>query len=191
MTTHDTYDLYAIGNALVDSEYEVSDAQLQARCRKAPHDADRRRRRAELLRHVQGVHARRTGGGSAGNTVVALAQLGGGPFTCRVADDDSACFFTKTWSQRRGHQPDQHPGHRQRPDRQLHGDGDTRRRTQHEHLSGSNCRPGPHRLATAWTLPTPASTTWKAIWQPPPPGWTLPLQGRKVAKDAGVALATT
>ena len=75
MTHH--YDLYAIGNALVDSEYEVSDAQLQAMGVEKRHmtliDAPRR---TDLLAHVQGLHARRTGGGSAGNTVVALAQLG-------------------------------------------------------------------------------------------------------------------
>lgn len=79
MTHH--YDLYAIGNALVDSEYEVSDAQLQAMGVEKRHmtliDAPRR---TDLLAHVQGLHARRTGGGSAGNTVVALAQLGGSAF---------------------------------------------------------------------------------------------------------------
>jgi len=53
-------------------------------------------RRSELLRHVQGVPTRRTGGGSAGNTVVALAQLGGRAFySCRVADDDLGAFYTQ------------------------------------------------------------------------------------------------
>lgn len=92
-----TYDLYAIGNALVDSEYEVSDAQLQAMGVDKRHmtliDAPRR---AELLRHLDGVHSRRTGGGSAGNTVVALAQLGGKAFySCRVADDELGAFYTR------------------------------------------------------------------------------------------------
>jgi sugar/nucleoside kinase (ribokinase family) len=92
-----TYDLYAIGNALVDSEYEVSDAQLQAMGVDKRHmtliDA---RRRAELLRHLDNVHSRRTGGGSAGNTVVALAQLGGKAFySCRVADDELGAFYTE------------------------------------------------------------------------------------------------
>ena len=93
MTHH--YDLYAIGNALVDSEYEVSDAQLQAMGVEKRHmtliDAPRR---TDLLAHVQGLHARRTGGGSAGNTVVALAQLGGSAFySCRVADDELGAFY--------------------------------------------------------------------------------------------------
>ncbi|MGQ0710839.1 MAG: adenosine kinase [Rhodoferax sp.] len=89
------YDLYAIGNALVDSEYEVSDAQLQALAVEKRHmtliDAERR---AHLLAGVGQRHARRTGGGSAGNTVVALSQLGGrGFYSCRVADDDLGHFY--------------------------------------------------------------------------------------------------
>jgi sugar/nucleoside kinase (ribokinase family) len=93
MTHH--YDLYAIGNALVDSEYEVSDAQLQAMGVEKRHmtliDSARR---ASLLAQVQGLHARRTGGGSAGNTVVAMAQLGGRAFySCRVADDELGAFY--------------------------------------------------------------------------------------------------
>ncbi|MEO8121530.1 MAG: adenosine kinase [Rhodoferax sp.] len=92
-----TYDLYAIGNALVDSEYEVTDAQLQAM------GVDKRHmtlidtaRRSELLGHLQTVSSRRTGGGSAGNTVVALAQFGGRAFySCRVADDELGSFFTQ------------------------------------------------------------------------------------------------
>ncbi|OYT91820.1 MAG: adenosine kinase [Burkholderiales bacterium PBB3] len=89
------YDLYAIGNALVDSEYEVSDAQLQAMAVEKRHMTliDMPRRTA-LLAAVQGMHARRTGGGSAGNTVVALAQLGGKAFySCRVADDELGAFY--------------------------------------------------------------------------------------------------
>ena len=91
------YDLYAIGNALVDSEFEVSDAQLIAM------GVDKRHmtlideaRRAELLGHLSTIASRRTGGGSAGNTVVALAQLGGRAFySCRVADDELGKFYTQ------------------------------------------------------------------------------------------------
>jgi len=71
------YDIYAIGNALVDSEYEVSDALLQSM------GVDKRHmtlidtpRRAELLHHVKALTPRQTGGGSAGNTV-------GGPGSTR------------------------------------------------------------------------------------------------------------
>ena len=89
------YDLYAIGNALVDSEYDVTDAQLSAMGVEKRHmtliDAPRR---AYLLAQVQGLHARRTGGGSAGNTVVAMAQFGGKAFySCRVANDELGAFY--------------------------------------------------------------------------------------------------
>jgi sugar/nucleoside kinase (ribokinase family) len=91
------YHLYAIGNALVDTEYEVSDELLNAMGVSKRHmtliDTPQR---AELLKHVQGLQARRTGGGSAGNTVVALAQLGGQAFySCRVADDELGAYYTQ------------------------------------------------------------------------------------------------
>jgi sugar/nucleoside kinase (ribokinase family) len=93
MTHH--HDLYAIGNALVDTEYEVSDAQLQAMGVAKRHmTLIDTHRRAELLGHVKGMHARRTGGGSAGNTAVALAQLGGKAFySCRVGEDELGAFY--------------------------------------------------------------------------------------------------
>ena len=91
------YDLYAIGNALVDSEYEVSDALLQKMGISKRHmtliDTPRR---AELLNHVIHLQPRQTGGGSAGNTVVALAQLGGKAFySCKVAHDNLGDFYVK------------------------------------------------------------------------------------------------
>ena len=92
-----TLDLFAIGNALVDSEYEVSDAQLAAmRVDKRHMTLIDAARRTELLGHLGHAHVRRTGGGSAGNTVVALAQLGGKAFySCRVADDELGAFYTQ------------------------------------------------------------------------------------------------
>ncbi len=89
--------LYAIGNALVDTEYEVSDDLLARMGVSKRHmtliDAEQR---TALHKHVEGLHARRTGGGSAGNTVVALAQLGGKAFySCRVADDELGAFYTR------------------------------------------------------------------------------------------------
>lgn len=89
------YHLYAIGNALVDTEFEVSDEQLKALGVEKRHmtliDAQRK---ASLLHGVQGRHSRRSGGGSAANTVVALSQLGGkGFYSCRVADDELGAFY--------------------------------------------------------------------------------------------------
>lgn len=89
------YALYAIGNALVDTEYEIQDAQLQAMGVSKGHmtlvDAPAR---AHLLAQLSGQHARQTGGGSAGNTVVAFAQCGGSAYySCRVADDAFGAFY--------------------------------------------------------------------------------------------------
>ena len=90
-------DVYAIGNALVDTEYEVSDALLdQAGVAKRHMTLIDAPRRAELLHHLQGLHSRRTGGGSAGNTAVAVAQFGAKAFySCRVADDELGAFYAQ------------------------------------------------------------------------------------------------
>jgi sugar/nucleoside kinase (ribokinase family) len=82
---------------LVDSEYEVSDAMLLKMGVSKRHmtliDTPRR---AELLEHVSQLQPRQTGGGSAGNTVVALAQLGGKAFySCKVAHDSLGDFYVK------------------------------------------------------------------------------------------------
>ena len=91
------YHLYAIGNALVDSEYDVSDEMLQRMGVEKRHmtliDGPRR---AQLLEYVAGHPSRRNGGGSAGNTVVALSQLGGKAFySCRVSDDELGHFYAE------------------------------------------------------------------------------------------------
>jgi len=91
------FDVYAIGNALVDSEYQVSEALLQQAGVEKRHmtliDAPRR---SELLQHMHDVPSHRTGGGSAGNTIVAVAQFGGKAFySCRVAEDELGAFYTQ------------------------------------------------------------------------------------------------
>lgn len=90
-------DLYAIGNALVDSEYEVTQEQLELMGIDKGHmtliDVQRRSALESILSDIK---PRQTGGGSAGNTVVALAQLGGSAFySCRVADDRLGHFYQK------------------------------------------------------------------------------------------------
>jgi sugar/nucleoside kinase (ribokinase family) len=89
------YHLYAIGNALVDSEFEVTDALLeQAGVAKRHMTLIDAARRAELLALAGNRHGKQTGGGSAGNTVVAFAQFGGSAFySCRVADDELGRFY--------------------------------------------------------------------------------------------------
>ena len=105
MNTAHHYHLYAIGNALVDTEHLVSDAQLQALGIDKGHmtliDADQR---TELFRRLDGMDGhhphQKVGGGSAGNTVVALAQFGGrGFYSCKVADDELGHFYQRDLEQ--------------------------------------------------------------------------------------------
>ena len=95
------YDVYGIGNALVDTEYEVTDEFLNLA--KLPKGLmtligeDDRRRLIQLLEHEHEHQIiKLSGGGSAANTVVAVTQLGGTAFySCKVADDDIGEFFLK------------------------------------------------------------------------------------------------
>lgn len=187
-----SYDLYAIGNALVDSEYEVSDTHLQAM------GVDKRHmtlidttRRSELLGHLEATSSRRTGGGSAGNTVVALSQLGGRAFySCRVANDELGAFYTQD----------------------LIANGVATNLT--------HSQPAPGQTGSCMVMVTPdaersmstflgatAELDHTALHEAEiakskiyymegylaasPSGLHAALQGRQIAKDAGVALATT
>ena len=90
-----TFDLYAVGNALVDLEFSVSDAQLSElgidKARMTLIDSERR---LGLLHALDDKTPRRTGGGSAGNTTVAMQQLGAQTYlSCRVADDSFGRFY--------------------------------------------------------------------------------------------------
>lgn len=187
-----TYDLYAIGNALVDSEYEVSDAQLKAMGVAKRHmtliDTERRR---ELLAHVASLGSRRTGGGSAGNTVVALAQLGGQAFySCRVADDELGAFY--------------------KHDLLAHGVATNLSHTQAPAGQTGSCMvmvtPDAERSMSTYlgaTAEIDASALQAAdiaraqvyymegYLAASPTGLDAALQGRQIARDAGVKLACT
>jgi sugar/nucleoside kinase (ribokinase family) len=91
------YDIYAIGNALVDTEVEVSDAFLDRMgIGKGMMTLVDEARQHELVTALNGesrVH-RRASGGSACNTVVAAQYFGAHTYyACRVADDDTGRFF--------------------------------------------------------------------------------------------------
>ena len=186
------YDIYAIGNALVDSEYEVSDALLQTM------GVDKRHmtlidtpRRAELLHHVKAITPRQTGGGSAGNTVVALAQLGGKAFySCKVAHDDLGDFYVKDL-QARG--VDTNLNHTRAQDGQTGScmvlvtpDAERSMCTflgVSAELDDQSLHP--HDIAKSKIY------YMEGYLAASPTGLSAALQGRKVAKDAGVALALT
>jgi len=91
------YHVYGVGNALVDIEVETSAQQLQdLGVEKGLMTLVEPHRQQELLTHLQGRQHRRSGGGSAANTITALAHLGGKAYySCRIADDETGQFFTK------------------------------------------------------------------------------------------------
>lgn len=90
------YDVYAIGNALVDIEYHTADSQLdELGIEKGLMTLIDETRQNSLMRHLGDSHESMACGGSAANTVIALAQMGGkAHFDCRVANDFTGQFFT-------------------------------------------------------------------------------------------------
>jgi sugar/nucleoside kinase (ribokinase family) len=91
------YHVYGLGAALVDTEIEVTDADLDAmRVEKGVMTLVDEARQHELLAHLSGhlVHSRRASGGSAANSIIGVAQFGGRAYySCRVADDDNGRFY--------------------------------------------------------------------------------------------------
>lgn len=92
-----TYDVYGLGNALVDIEYEVDDAFLAAndisKGQMTLVEADRQR---ELMQILDGFEPRRGSGGSAANTLIGVSGFGGRAYySCKVADDELGRFFVR------------------------------------------------------------------------------------------------
>lgn len=97
------YDIYAIGNALVDTEIEVSDQFLADNgIAKGEMTLVDEARQAALVAALNShnQHHQRASGGSACNTVVGASQLGAKAYyACRVADDDTGRFFVSALTQ--------------------------------------------------------------------------------------------
>lgn len=89
------YDIYGMGNALVDIEFEVEDEFLQKmQIEKGLMTLVDQNRQSELLEHLGDFQHRRACGGSAANTMIAAAQLGGQVFySCKVANDETGDFY--------------------------------------------------------------------------------------------------
>lgn len=91
------YHVYGVGNALVDTEYEVEESFL------ADFSIDKglmtlidEQTKLKISHHLDRRYSakKHTGGGSAANTMVALAQFGGKVFySCKVADDEMGSFY--------------------------------------------------------------------------------------------------
>ncbi|MFL5784946.1 MAG: adenosine kinase [Bacteriovoracaceae bacterium] len=89
------YDVYAIGNALVDMEFEVLDTFFTS------HKIDKglmtlvdEDRQNYLLKALASDSKKKQCGGSAANTIIAVAQFGAkGFYSCKVAADSTGDFY--------------------------------------------------------------------------------------------------
>ena len=91
------YDVYGIGNALVDKEFEIEDDFLKEfSIEKGMMTLVDREQQDQLLSELTRRYGVKTlsGGGSAANTLYAISQFGGSAFySCRVANDETGDFF--------------------------------------------------------------------------------------------------
>ena len=89
------YDLYGIGNALVDIEYQVPTEKLtELGIDKGLMTLIEEDRHHELIGQLGDLQHKKASGGSAANTVIACAQLGGKAFySCKVSNDDFGDFY--------------------------------------------------------------------------------------------------
>lgn len=89
------YDVYAIGNAMVDIDFEISENTvtrlnlakgLMTLIDEATHH--------RLLEELDGIKHLKSCGGSAANTIITLQQLGANTFySCKVGNDESGDFY--------------------------------------------------------------------------------------------------
>ncbi|MCP3690093.1 MAG: adenosine kinase [Gammaproteobacteria bacterium] len=89
------YDVYAIGNALVDIEYHADDSKLhELGIEKGLMTLIDEGRQNNLINNLGDSHESMACGGSAANSIIALAQMGAKThFDCRVANDITGQFF--------------------------------------------------------------------------------------------------
>ena len=114
------YDVMAIGNALVDHEYVLSDAALEeTELTKGNMTLAEFEEQQQLLAYFKLAEiepSKQAGGGSAANTMFTFASLGGKPFyACRVGDDDQGAFYLR----------DLHEAGVATSDKSIHADGVT------------------------------------------------------------------
>ncbi|MER2493190.1 adenosine kinase [Catenovulum sediminis] len=97
------YQVYGLGNALVDKEFEVTDDFLQQNnIEKGLMTLIEEDLHVTLLDKLTTEFGlkKRVGGGSAANSLVALAQFGGRAFlACKVGDDETGQFYVDNLKQ--------------------------------------------------------------------------------------------
>ncbi len=91
------YDVYGLGNALLDIEFEVSPEVLQdLGIDKGVMTLLDEESQNKILSHLKEHSQKRSCGGSAANTLIAVSQFGGKAFySCKVANDEPGQFYTK------------------------------------------------------------------------------------------------
>lgn len=92
------YDVYGLGNALVDMEFKVTDEFFKTNnVEKGLMTLVEEDRQSELLEALNAEHSeqlKRQCGGSAANTMIAISQFGGKSFySCKVANDETGKFY--------------------------------------------------------------------------------------------------
>lgn len=96
------YHVFGMGAALVDTEIEVTDADLKnLGIDKGLMTLVDEARQEQLVGYLSDhlVASRRASGGSAANTILAIAAFGGSTYFCgRVADDDNGHFYLQDLS---------------------------------------------------------------------------------------------
>ena len=85
-----SYDVYGVGNALLDMVYEVDcDFLIKHKIEKGLMTLVDEHRHNELLQITKNLKSSKSCGGSAANTMIAISQMGGaGFYSCKVANDE-------------------------------------------------------------------------------------------------------
>ncbi len=93
------YSVYGLGNALVDTEIQVEDADLaQMEVEKGVMTLVDEERQQNLVGQLEGhmVTAKKASGGSAANSIIATTRFGKPCFySCRIANDENGDFYLK------------------------------------------------------------------------------------------------
>ena len=91
------FDVYAIGNALLDIEYHADAHKLvELDIEKGVMTLIDEQRQNSLIAQLGESHESMTCGGSAANTVIALTQMGASThFDCRVSSDMTGQIFAR------------------------------------------------------------------------------------------------
>ncbi len=89
------YDVYGLGNALVDMEFEINDQFLHDnKIDKGVMTLVDENQQHELIEQLDAFEGKKASGGSAANTLIAVSSMGGSSYySCKVADDELGHFY--------------------------------------------------------------------------------------------------